>query len=202
MTFGRSSSRSCRRLAGNGRKPIANRRCLHALLYVLASGIGWGVLAQQLPQLQDHPTAPPALAGTRLLPHSLETIGRTLPAPARDQLGSGPPRRLQEAVPKGGEATGPSPVDRSKVGTALHLACDSRAMPLGVVLSGDNANDGVQTKDVLQALVVRPLAPERPAPASRPAELAHGPGGWGVRQRPDAAAGARGRFPDASTQAG
>jgi transposase len=36
-------------------------------------------------------------------------------------------------------------------------------MPLGVVLSGANANDGVQTKDVLQALVVRPPEPERPA---------------------------------------
>jgi transposase len=34
---------------GNGRKPISNRRCLHALLYVLASGIGWEYLPPGFP---------------------------------------------------------------------------------------------------------------------------------------------------------
>ena len=34
---------------GNGRKPIGNRRCLHALLYVLASGIGWEYLPKGFP---------------------------------------------------------------------------------------------------------------------------------------------------------
>ena len=29
---------------GNGRPPVANRECLHALLYVLASGISWEML--------------------------------------------------------------------------------------------------------------------------------------------------------------
>ena len=29
---------------GNGRKPKGNRECLHALLYVLASGIAWEML--------------------------------------------------------------------------------------------------------------------------------------------------------------
>jgi len=37
-------------------------------------------------------------------------------------------------------------------------------MPVGVVITGANANDGCQTKDVLQALVVTPLPPEHPAP--------------------------------------
>src|SRR4051812_20390464 len=34
---------------GNGRRPIDNRRCLHALLYVLASGIGWEYLPAGFP---------------------------------------------------------------------------------------------------------------------------------------------------------
>jgi transposase len=38
-------------------------------------------------------------------------------------------------------------------------------MPLGVVITGANANDGCQAKDVLQSLVVRPEPPERPAAA-------------------------------------
>ena len=45
-------------------------------------------------------------------------------------------------------------MDRGKCGTALHLACDARAMPLGVVVTGAKANDGCQTEDVLQALLV------------------------------------------------
>jgi transposase len=49
-------------------------------------------------------------------------------------------------------------VDRSKCGTAVHLACDARAMPLGVVVTGANANDGCQTEAVLKALVVGPPA--------------------------------------------
>jgi hypothetical protein len=35
-------------------------------------------------------------------------------------------------------------------------------MPLGVVVTGANANDGVQAGEVLKALVVRPPAPDRP----------------------------------------
>src|SRR4051812_15097774 len=115
-----------------------------------------------LPLLQDRPASAEGLAATGGLSGGLEATGRTLPAPARHQLGSNPPRRLQEAVKKGGQDTGPSPVDRAKSGTALHLACDSRAMPLGVVVTGANANDGVQTQKVLEALVVRPPTAEQP----------------------------------------
>src|SRR5262245_48001345 len=124
-----------------------------------------GVSAQRLPQLQDRPTPPEALAGPGLLPHRLATIGRTLRAAARHQLGSSPPRRLQEAVKKGGEATGLSPVDRRKSGAAIHVASDAYGLPLGAVITGANANDGVQTQAVLESLVVRPVV--RP-----PAEMA------------------------------
>jgi transposase len=34
---------------GNGRKPYSNRDCLHALFYVLASGIAWEMLPQGFP---------------------------------------------------------------------------------------------------------------------------------------------------------
>lgn len=34
---------------GTGRKPKGNRACLHALLYVLISGIGWGLLPKCFP---------------------------------------------------------------------------------------------------------------------------------------------------------
>jgi transposase len=44
----------------------------------------------------------------------------------------------------------------------LHLACDNRAMPLGVVITKANANDGCQAQDVLEAMVVRPPEPDHP----------------------------------------
>ena len=84
-------------------------------------------------------------------------------------------------------------MDRGKCGTALHLACDARAMPLGVVVTGANANDGCQTEDVLQALVVQPPVAEFPGPVSRPARLTAGAGRWGLWQWPDARNGPDGR---------
>ena len=62
---------------------------------------------------------------------------------------------------KGGEQTGPSPVDRGKCGTAFPLACDARAMPLGAVVTGANAKEGCQTEALLQRLVVSPPVAER-----------------------------------------
>src|SRR6516164_3899502 len=120
-----------------------------------------GVAPPGLPLVQDRATAAEAVAGARRLPHRLATTGPTIRATPRHQLGPGPHRRLQEAVKKGGEQTGPSPVDRGKCGPALHLACDNRAMPLGVVITGANAADGCQAQDVLEAVVVRPPQPEQ-----------------------------------------
>ena len=62
-------------------------------------------------------------------------------------------------------------MDRRKCGTALHLACDARAMPLGVVVTGANANDGCQTEAVLAALVVQPPAAEVPVAEVDPCSL-------------------------------
>lgn len=61
-------------------------------------------------------------------------------------------------------------------------------MPLGVVVTGANANDGCQTQDVLHALVVRPATPEpsaaTPDPRSLPTAQADGAYGNGpTRQR-------------------
>ena len=62
-------------------------------------------------------------------------------------------------------------MDRGKCGTALHLACDARAMPLGVVVTGANANEGCQTEAVLQALVIHPPAAEAYVPCLDPRDL-------------------------------
>ncbi|HYQ91675.1 MAG TPA: hypothetical protein VES89_06260 [Candidatus Competibacteraceae bacterium] len=50
-------------------------------------------------------------------------------------------------------------MDRGKCGTALQLACEGRAMPLGVVVTPANANDGCHTQELLAAVVVPPPVP-------------------------------------------
>ena len=68
-------------------------------------------------------------------------------------------------------------------------------MPLGATVTGANANDGVQAKAVLDALVVRPPAPERPGAAaderSRPTVHADGAYQNGPTRRRIADAGFR-----------
>jgi len=45
---------------------------------------------------------------------------------------------------------------RSRLWEVALLGCDARVMPLGVVVTGANANDGCQTEAVLHALVGQP----------------------------------------------
>jgi putative transposase len=62
-------------------------------------------------------------------------------------------------------------VDRRKCGTAIHIASDAYGMPLGAVISGANANDGVQTQAVLESLVVQPAPAEVSAESIDPRDL-------------------------------
>jgi hypothetical protein len=77
----------------------------------------------------------------------------------------------------------------------LHLACDARALPLGVGVTGANANDGCQTEVVLAALVVQPPAAEVPVPVvdarSLPRAQADGAYGNGPSQERAQRAGFR-----------
>lgn len=58
-------------------------------------------------------------------------------------------------APLGGEATGPSPVDRAKAGTKRSVLSDGRGAPLAVVAAGANVPDqrlALETLDVLNGL--------------------------------------------------
>src|SRR5215211_249278 len=143
-----------------------------------------GAPAQILPQLQDRPAPAEGLARPGLLPHRLGAARRALRPAARGQLGPGAPRRLQEAVKKRGQDTGPSPVDRRKCGTAIHIASDARGMPLGAVVSAANVNDGVKTREVLESLVVKPPPADVPAAQPDPRDLPHARADGAYANRP------------------
>ena len=141
--------------AGNGRPPASDRDCLHALLYVLISGISWELLPWCFPSYKTVQRRLKIwmqndcflIAWTQLAKRYEELHGINW-----DQIlidGSKKPSK------KGGQSTGPSPVDRGKSGTASHVACDNRCMPLGVTVTKAGANDGCQTHKVLAAMVVK-----------------------------------------------
>jgi putative transposase len=67
-------------------------------------------------------------------------------------------------LPRGEKAAGPNPTDRAKPGYKEHLLVDGRGVPLSVVSTAANVNDGPMLSLVLNSLpVVRPQ-PDRTHP--------------------------------------
>lgn len=63
--------------------------------------------------------------------------------------------------PLGGDATGPDPTNRGKLGTKRHVLDDRRGAPLGIVLSAANRTDMKLAAAVLDSVVVA-----RPTPTA------------------------------------
>jgi transposase len=169
--------------AGTGRKPCSNHACLQGLLYVLITGIGWDYVPPCFPcadtiqqrlrrwlELDCFHTAWQQLAQRYQQLHGINWDKVLID-------GSKKPAK------KGGDGTGPSPVDRSKSGSAIHLATDEQGLPLGATVTPAGANDGVQTQRVLEALVVRPPPAATPAadPDPRALPRSRGDGAYGNR---------------------
>jgi transposase len=57
-------------------------------------------------------------------------------------------------APLGGEATGKSPVDRSKRGSKIHLLVDRRGAPLAVFVTGANSHDKWSADDLIISIVL------------------------------------------------
>jgi transposase len=150
---------------GTGRKPATNHACLHGLLYVLITGIGWEYVPRGFPcgkTIQER-------LRTWLESECFHQAWQQMAERYEQLRGINWDKVLvdgsKKPAKKGGEDTGPSPVDRSKSGSAIHLATEEHGLPLGAVITKAGANDGVQTQAVLEAMVLQPPPPETP-PAS------------------------------------
>ena len=81
----------------------------------------------------------------------------------------GQPERPGE---KGGEATGPNPVDRGKAGSKYHIVVDRNGVPLALRLSVANAHDATQLIPLVDAIPAIIRSRGRPGrPRKRPAKL-------------------------------
>jgi transposase len=66
--------------------------------------------------------------------------------------------------PLGGDATGPDPTNRGKLGTKRHVLSDRRGAPLAVVISAANRTDMKQAEATLDSLVIPRPTPTRRQP--------------------------------------
>ena len=119
---------------GNGRLPARNSDCLPAVFSVLVSGSAWRRLPTGFPSyktVRRRRAVWLPLDTCRTAWQQLASRYEALPGIHGDQL------LLDGANSrhKGGEQTGPSPVERGQCGTAFHLAGDARARPLGAVVT-------------------------------------------------------------------
>jgi putative transposase len=125
-----------------GRPAVAFRRIFDAIVYVLRTGCQWQALPRQeyAPGSTVHGRFRQWVKGG-----VFEKAWKVLLAYYEDEVGiDWKWQALDGAItkaPLGGEATGPSPVDRAKSGTKRSVLTDRRGAPLAVVVTGANTPD-------------------------------------------------------------
>ncbi|KSZ56384.1 transposase [Rhodococcus pyridinivorans KG-16] len=62
------------------------------------------------------------------------------------------PRRSARAGEKGGSLTGPSPVDRGKNGSKIHILSDADGIPLVTAVTSANTHDSVMLQPMVAAI--------------------------------------------------
>ena len=93
------------------------------------------------------------------------TDGRCRPARLEPRL----PGLVFDPGAKGGEQTGPSPVDRGRPGTKRHVVVERGGLPLAAVLSAANVHDSRMLEIAIDA--VPSIAGPRGRPRFRPKKL-------------------------------
>ncbi|WP_437036047.1 IS5 family transposase [Streptomyces sp. enrichment culture] len=138
-----------------GRKPVDDRTALAGIVYVLRKGVSWAdVPAERIGCLRGHllaggcgtgPRPGCGTACTRRCSSSCDVPTCWTWTTARSTARTSEPKR-------GGDHTGPSPVDRSRPGSKHHVIVDRHGTPLAVSLTGGNRHDVTQLIPLLDAI--------------------------------------------------
>ncbi|MFX0574363.1 IS5 family transposase [Nocardia nepalensis] len=137
---------------GGGTAPTDERVVFTAVVFVVTSGCAWRML-------------PPSFGVTVPTAHRRFSVWteaglwRRLHRAVLDELGSAGLIDWSRAVidaasvrAKKGSMTGPSPVDRGKSGSKIHVLSDRAGIPLSVGISAANTNDAEALKPLVKAL--------------------------------------------------
>ncbi|WP_422615680.1 IS5 family transposase [Nocardia veterana] len=160
---------------GGGTAPVDERAVFTAVVFVLTSGCVWRML-------------PPSFGVSVPTAHRRFTVWteaglwRRLHRAVLDELGSHGLIDWSRAVidaasvrAKKGSMTGPSPVDRGKTGSKIHVLSDRAGIPLSVGVSAANTNDVEALKPLVKAIpaVRSRRGPRRRKPAKLHADKAY-----------------------------
>lgn len=136
---------------GTGRPRKPDRQVFAAIFYVLTTGIQWKALPRCLgaPSTTHDRFREWAAAGlfealwaTGLLAFDA-AVGLDWTWQAIDGC--------MTKAPLGGEATGPNPTDRGKLGTKRHVLSEGHGLPVGLTVTGAHRQDMTQVGPVLDA---------------------------------------------------
>src|ERR1044072_8821377 len=137
-----------------GRKPVDARKVLQGIIFVLKTGVPW----KSLPATSDFPSG--HTCRRRLLEWERNGVWRKLWQSILSELQAEGKLDWERGVVDsssvraghGGEKTGKSPVDRSKLGSKHHLLVEGGGIPLSVSLTGANRNDITQLLNLVESI--------------------------------------------------
>ncbi|MEU6248189.1 IS5 family transposase [Glycomyces sp. NPDC047010] len=151
-----------------GPVPLDDRKCLQGILFVLYTGISWKHLPPELGfgsgitcwrRFRRWSEAGVWDRLHRMLLSELHALGEIdWSAVCLDSS--------HVRAKKGGDGTGPSPVDRGRSGSKHHIACDSTGVPLAVMTTAGNVPDITVAPDLVEA--IPPVAGRVGHPRRRP----------------------------------
>jgi len=139
-----------------GRPRTDARRCLEAILYLLRTGVPWKALPRCLgaPSTVHDRFQEWRAAGVfeRAWRRSIQLLDRQGRIDWEWQALDG----SMNKAPLGGEATGPNPTDRGKLGAKRSLLVDGHGFPLAIVTAPANTHDLKLVAQTLDARIRRP----------------------------------------------
>jgi transposase len=154
-----------------GRRASRPRQILSGIVFALKTGVPW----EHLPATSDFPSGHTCLrwlkrwqeAGVwdRLLQSLLDELQREKKIDWRTVIVDSASVR----APHGGPKTGPSPVDRRKLGSKHHVVIDAQGVPLAVILTQANRNDITQLLPLLEKLPK--VQGQKGRPKSKPGQV-------------------------------
>ncbi|WP_434096225.1 IS5 family transposase [Streptosporangium roseum] len=161
---------------GGGRRRVDDRVILAAIVYVATTGCAW----RQLPPVFG---ASWQTVNRRFAEWSAARVWAELYREMPDELGArGEPDWSRCAIDsvsvravKGGDLTGPGPVDRGKPGSKIHLITERTGLPIAVAISAADTHDSLALEPLVRS--IPPIRSRRGPRRRRPAEL-HGDKGY------------------------
>ncbi|WP_157360499.1 IS5 family transposase [Amycolatopsis thermoflava] len=160
--------RPVRRSRYPGRLPVDDRAALAGIVFVLKTGISWRELPREVFGCSG------VTCWRRLRAWTEAGVFDAVHKLLLDQLRALDRLDLDVAVVdgshvralKGGKPTGPSPVDRARLGSKHHVITDGNGIPLVVSVTGGNRHDSTQLIPLVEALPV--IRGKRGRPRQRP----------------------------------